>query len=335
MAYLKTEVLGVAAKDEVTYATDPGVSFASDAVQPKDVQWTHDLSEADIQVMAARPRSAGKVATTAFIKNKFLFNLGGPADPGSDPLPVPSWMRFLLACGCALTSSGTPAVDTHTVVYDHRVAQKSLSILCDMYQEGAKNVRRHKWLGCRYSLTWSVEVGGLFELAFDGLGLWGGDEDVSAVTLPTYPDVEETDDAAAGRAMTITINGVAVEAKKLTFKSNRSTSMVKNLGATYGAQRAMIDAAPGSVFELELDRPLVMKADEDVFGDWLAGVRVPLVIAITTAGGTVFTMTAPRAQYGNFKYEKDEGIWRIPQTMYLCDATSGGDTAVEFEVTRV
>lgn len=334
MAYLKSEVLATAAVAEATYGTDPGVAFATDAFQPKDCQWNHELGEADIQLYGARPRGAGKIPTTVAAKVKVLFNLGGPGDPGANPLPVPQWMRFLLACGAANTPSGSP-VNLHTVVYDHRVTQASLSMLIDMYQEGAKNVRRHKLLGTRYAFSWQAEVGNLVELAFEGMGLWGGDSDHSAVTLPAYPPIEETDDAAAGRAMTITLNGVATEAKKVSFKSNRQVSMVKNLGAAYGMQRAMIDAPPGGVFSVEFDRPLDLKAGDDVFGDWLAGTREPLVLGVDTAGGIRFTMTAPRAQYGSFKYEKDEGIWRVPQTLYLCDNTSAGDDAVTFTIARV
>lgn len=331
--HLKTEILNFLAKIEGTYGTDSVPTVGSDAFQPKDVTWDWELGEAELALMGARPRAVGKLPTTVSTKITVKFQLGGPPEPESGDWPAPQWALFMQACGAVVTGSGTP-VDTHTIVWDFLVTQNSLSIYVDYYDEGTKNVRRAKMTGVRFTHSHSVEVGGLAELVFEGMGLWAGDEDVSPVTFPTFLDIEENDDAAAGRAMSVSLNSVSTDCKSIKFKTNRSLSKVQSVQAAYGVQKVMIDAKVGGVYEVELDRPLKLKAGEDVFGGWLDADRVPFSYQIDTAGGTRFTVTATRAQRGTLKYEKDEGIWRVPQTLYLCDATSAGDNAVTIVVTR-
>jgi hypothetical protein len=332
--HLKTEILNFLAKRETTYGTDSVPTVGSNAFQPKECTWEPVLGEAELALHGPRPRSAGKVPTTIEAKITVKFHLSGAADPGGgNPLPVPSWFLFMEACGCAVSTTGSP-VDTHICVWDFLVEQESLSIYVDYYDEGTKNVRRAKMTGVRFTHTHSVEVGGLFELVFECMGLWGGDEDVSSVTIPTFADIEENDDAAAGKAMSISLNSTATDAKSIKFKSNRSLSVVRSLQGDYGTQKIMIDSKPGSVYEVELDRPLQLKASDDVWGDWLAAEREALEYIVDTVGGTRLSVAMPRVQRGTFKFEKDEGIWRVPQTMYGCDNTPAGDTAVTFTVTR-
>lgn len=331
----KPEVLNVWAKPEVTYAVDPTVA-ATDAIQPKNFTWDLELGEAEKPRMGPRPRSAGKTPTVVGVKISVTFDLGGPGDPDTDPLPVPEWMQWALNCGMKITSTGSPAT-AHTLAYDARVAQPSLHIYCDYYEEGAKNVRRAKFAGARFTMEQSVEQAGVFEIKFEGLALWVDDEDVTGVADSVFAaGLDEIDDAAAGKALTFTLNTFPMDVKSFKYKSNRSVSFVKSMLAAYGNSRVTVDSKPGAVHQIDFDRVLEAVADDqaDYFAQWLAAQKTALSLVIDTSNGCRVTITAAAVQEGAYKYAADEGIFRVAQTVYPTDTTAQGDTSITWTIAR-
>lgn len=328
--------LGFMRKPEVTYAVDPTPTPASNGLMVKNFVHDDELSEVEKQRMGARPRSAGTDPGKYKTKWKCEVPLQGPPEPDpGDPYPAPAWLSLFAICGMVITTSGTP-VDTHTIVYDTRVAQASMTFYHWFIKYGTKDALQTKIHGARAVHSWQVGINEEFLFTFEGEGIHGGTSDISSFTEPTYQDIVEADDAANGKAMTVTIGGVSTDCTMIKFKSNRTIANEDSVQSATGLKEVLIDMKAGANFEFEMDRVLELKAVRDDLGDWLAGgtVKVAWEILIVTAGGMQFRAFGDRLQTASFKRSMKDGLWRVDGKFYPCDSTARGDNAITYEVKR-
>lgn len=331
---MEAKTLGLLAKLESSYGVDASPVVATDGIMVKSFTWDFDLSEIEKQRMGARPRAAGIQPGKYKVKWKCEVELQGPAAPGGgDPYIAPAFLRFLKACGIVVTTSGTP-VNTHTAVYDSRVAQPSLTIYHWFIEEGTKNALQTSILGARATVTWQVGINEAFVFTFEGEGKFGAQTDLTTFTEPTYQDIVEADDAANGKAMTVTIGGVSTDCTNIKFKSNRTLSNVDSVQQATGLKMVMIDVKPGANFELEMDRELELKATRDDLTEFLGQVKVAWSITIDTAGGNRLVVSGSALQRGSFKWSAKDGHWRVDSKLIPCDSSSVGDNAVSFAFSR-
>jgi len=316
------------------YAVDPTLTPASNGLMVRSFSHDEELSEVEKARMGARPRAAGISAGKYKSKWKCEVALQGPAEPaGGDPYPVPAWLKLLQICGMALASTGTP-VDTHTMVYDSRVAQQSMAFYHWFYQYGADEGLQRKLLGARAIHSWQVGINEEFLFTFEGEALVGALSDLTNQTQPTYQAITEADDAANGKSMTVTIGGVSTHCTSIKFKSNRTITNRDSVQAASGLLEVQTDVKPGANFEIEMDRELEIKATRDDLADWLGEVKVAWEILIVTAGGMQFRAFGDRLQTGSFKRTAKDGVWRVDGKFYPCDSTTRGDNAISYEFKR-
>lgn len=332
---LQDNTVFLLAKSEGTsYGVDAAPTAADNAFMPKSFSWEPDFSEVAKPRIAATFRSTGVQIGTLKLKWKCTFDFGGPADPGGgNPYTEPKWVTFARACGIAVAATGTP-VDTHTLSFSTRVNQESLTIYHGYWDEGANEARQTKLLGARATMSFQVGVNEAFEIMFEGEALFGGDSDLSNQALPTYAAIAETDDAANGKAMLLTIGGVSTDVTSIKYKSNRSLAQINSVLETYGVKRILIDSKPGSNHEIEMDRELVLKATRDFFDEVLGEAKVAWSITIDSSGGNRCVIAGSRLQMAGFKFEGKDGHMRVPQKFLVCDSSSAGDNALTITLSR-
>lgn len=329
-------ILLVLAKTETTYGVDAVPLTTVNAIQPVKCELSPEIVEIAKDRYAAKPRSVGAQIGPIAWGIKLEFDMSGPPDPGMSALPEPSWAKFAKACGMKVTSSGVP-VDTHAYTFDARNTQNSLTIHVYAFEHGSNNAVRYRLTGCRFKPYIKGGMGEATRIYFEGMGLYQEDPDDETPTIATivYDASEhELGDGANGKAMSMDLNGVEAEVTKFEWKCNREVMARDSVTASQGHKEFFVQAKPDSQHEINIDPLLESIATRDAFALLLAETKVSWLIQGDTSGGTRWKLNGSRIQEASFKFENNNGVFRLPGKFIPCDSDSGGDSAVTLTISR-
>lgn len=230
----------ILAKTEVTYNTDPTPTTSANAVLVRNV----DLRSEGLRMVdrAAVRGGLGKLQRIYGAQLKritFECEVKGSGTAGTAPEIGP----LIEACGF----DETIVASTSATYTPEDTAHESVTI---WYYEGGRKL--HKLTGCRGTVTWTLEAGGILLAAFEFVGHYVEPTDVSQPT-PTYNS--QVPKAALG--MTLSLNGVtALTVKSWQWAFNNTLAMPPSLAASDGYGEVLIterDITGEILIESELD----------------------------------------------------------------------------------
>lgn len=197
-------LFAIAAKEEVTYGTDPVPAAATDAIRVNPI-WN------GLRVRHAFPQRRDDIASGSlvpgaptvrrgrFVELELALELRG-AGTAYSASNLPEADPLLKACGLGLTLVVTPG--TESASYGKAdTGHKS----CTIY--GWSGSKLFKVVGCRGTVRWALTAGGITMLIFNMQGIMVADPTEVALPSATYDSALPP--AAVG--MTITLGGWAPE----------------------------------------------------------------------------------------------------------------------------
>jgi hypothetical protein len=230
------------AKTEVTYGTDP-TPTTTDAILIRNPQLRSEgLRMNDRAAVRASLGQLQAIYGGTLKRLTFECEVKGSGTAGTAPEIGP----LLEACGL----EETIVADTSATYVPESAAHESVTLY---YFEGGR--KRHILTGCRGTVTFRLEAGGLLFAAFEFVGHYTEPTDQS-IPSPSY-------DSAAPRAalgMAVAINGVtAIVAKSWEWMLNNTIALPPSIAAADGYGEIILTARDirGSILiESELDSVL-------------------------------------------------------------------------------
>lgn len=207
-------------------------------------------------------------------------------------------------CGYAGSGTVTPSSDQGARVY------KSFEV----YQDGLKKVI----LGAAGNITVDFNDGQIVKAHLDIKGVWGGATDVA---MPAQAPI--TAGPFVARGMTITIGGsVPAMINALRLDLGAAVEQRESLTASAGiAHQIVTEILPKATLDPEARKV----ADQDAFGQLLAGGTAALAVALVSGGHTL-TLAAPAMQRMSVGDEERGKRATHPIEVNLC--VSAGDDAL-------
>jgi hypothetical protein len=240
-------------------------------------------------------------------KLTFQAEMKGPGASYSSTV-VPALGKYLRACGFA----ETVAVGT-SVTY----APASTGIPCltmALYEDGVIK----KLAGCRGSVKFSGQTGGIVMADFSFDGVWQGITDGSLV-VPTYEATVPPVLLSAAMA----IQGIAgLPIAKFDIDMGCQVVLRDDMNSAAGYKSAAITGRdPRGSFDPEM----ALVATHDFYGKWAGGSTGALTIgAVGSTTYNKFTITAPKAGYTKVADGERNGI-AVADTSFQLAATNGDD----------
>ena len=99
--------------------------------------------------------------------------------------------------------------------------------------------------------------------------------------------------------------GFHFDVTNIRFAMNNNVVLRQSANVSGGHVNAMVTGrAPSGSFDPEA----VLKATDDVFGDWENGAQLPLSVRIGQRAGNICTITAPKCQYADLGFGDRDGL---------------------------
>lgn len=293
MLIRKTVIL---AKIESTYGVDPVPTVGANALLVKDVEIkpagetiTRDFLRSSLSPLTHR--RGIKHQTVSFVTE-----LKGAGTPGA--LPAWGWEGVLLrACGLQETINAGVSI-----AYAPRSSSFESCTLY-VYRDGIF----HKLVGCRGTVSFTLEVGKIPTAKFEMSGLYVSPVD-GTPSAQSFSTVEPATVLAAG----FTCGGYAAVAEKLEISLNNSLAQRKSINSPTGILEWIITGRdPNGSFDPET----VTEATEDFWAKWEAAESMELAIGpIGSTSGNIVSLSAPAMQYREINYADRNGLlaYQIP-----------------------
>lgn len=265
----------ILAKTEVTYNTDPVPVAGTNAILVRNPSWAQEgLRMVDREAIRGSIGQLQKLYGGELRKVSFECEMKGSGTAGTAPEIAP----LLRACGM----SETIVAVTSVTYKPQSTGHESLTLY---YFEGG--TKRHIITGCRGTVSFSLEAGGILIAAFEFIGHLSSITDQSQPS-PTYSSVVPR--TALG--MALAFNGVtAFVPRKWSINPNNTLSpgMALNAADGYGP----VDLTKRDVTgQLEIETELDSVLDVDALLS--AGTRFAFNAgSLGSVAGNIITVTTP------------------------------------------
>ena len=122
--------------------------------------------------------------------------------------------------------------------------------------------------------------------------------------------------------------GFHFDVTNIRFAMNNNVVLRQSANVSGGHVNAMVTGrAPSGSFDPEA----VLKATDDVFGDWESGAQLPLSVRIGQRAGNICTITAPKCQYADLGFGDRDGLLSYDAPFRL--ARDAGDDEISIVFT--
>ena len=122
--------------------------------------------------------------------------------------------------------------------------------------------------------------------------------------------------------------GYHFDVTNIRFAMNNNVVLRQSANASGGHVNAMVTGrTPSGSFDPEA----VLKATDDVFGDWESGAQLPLSVRIGQRAGNICTITAPKCQYADLGFGDRDGLLSYDAPFRL--ARDAGDDEISIVFT--
>ena len=122
--------------------------------------------------------------------------------------------------------------------------------------------------------------------------------------------------------------GFHFDVTNIRFAMNNNVVLRQSANVSGGHVNAMVTGrAPSGSFDPEA----VLKATDDVFGDWESGAQLPLSVRIGQRAGNICTITAPKCQYSDLGFGDRDGLLSYDAPFRL--ARDAGDDEISIVFT--
>ena len=122
--------------------------------------------------------------------------------------------------------------------------------------------------------------------------------------------------------------GFHFDVTNIRFAMNNNVVLRQSANASGGHVNAMVTGrAPSGSFDPEA----VLKATDDVFGDWENGAQLPLSVRIGHRAGNICTINAPKCQYSDLGFSDRDGLLSYDAPFRL--ARDAGDDEISIVFT--
>ena len=274
------------AKVETSYGTDAAPTGAADAVLCRDLELGVEAELLDRELV--RP-TLGDLPALSALRRATVdceVELAGSGAAGT----APAWGTLLRGCGLAETVTAGVKVQYDPASSNHD------SLTLYWYADGLV----HKLVGCRGTVSLSLEAGQIPTMRFRFTGLYQDptDEalpsaDVSAWKTPAVPSKAATP--------TFTLHGV--------------TAIARSLGLDLANQvtfRDMIGASDVNIVDRSVTGSAVIEAVPVATKNWhslaAAGTLGALSVVHGTQAGQIVELSASAVQIRDVRYEEQDGI---------------------------
>lgn len=326
---IKADLALILAKDEVAYGTDPSPTELANALLVRDFELTVDINMIAKSRLRATYSSPGAAAGRVHCAIKFSCPAVGSPDPGVSDLAEPDFGKIFKSSGMSSTPSGSP-VASHAYAPDS-TSTDSLTFYIYLFRDdGSSDL--YEVNGCRFGWTIKGSVGDTIATEFEGLGLFN--EPVAASPALGDVDYNEAFDEAVCKGMTVTVGGVTRHISEFELSWNRTPNVRDDMTGTHGVGGVHLSSAPDESIMLSFNPEMKLEATYDHLAKILGEEREALSIVFDTAGGSRWTIAAPKLQPGSYSHDEDAGIYRIGQECYLTDDADTGDDAVSITISR-
>jgi hypothetical protein len=273
----------ILAKTEVTYNTDPTPSAGTNAILVRNVSYgTAGLRMNDRGAIRASLGDLQKIYGGELRKISFQVEVKGSGTAGTAPEigPLLTSAGMLETLVAVTSATYTPNSGTTT-------AHKSITIY---YYEGGRKL--HILTGCRGTVKWSLDAGGIMLMDFEFTGHLTQPTDQSQ-PAPTYNATVPK----AGLGMALTFNGVStLVPRKWSLDIGWKLAMPPSLAAADGyGQIVLVDRSVTGSLEIESELDSVIDIDSLL----QAGTRFAFVSGTLggTAGNRVAVSTPASSTY--------------------------------------
>lgn len=331
---IKARLAVILFKVEAAYGVDAAPDETM-ALLVRDFKATPKFEFDDKPRIGATHVARGKTLKSAYWEVEGTLAMAGPSVGAT--FPEPRVAAFLKAGGMEVTTTGVSPNEVHTYAYKSlkTSADPSLTIKYIRFDDDDSTQKVFAFLGCRFTLEHAIgDSPGT--ISFKGMGLHVppavGAFDPNAFD---YGDLVEQDDAAPGKGISLTWNGVEVYTKGVKISANRKLGTVKAIQGTYGIKEFTLTSSPGDAYVVEVD-DLELSDVAGEFTNIFAETKAALVLTVPTVQGAQYVYSFPNAQYGEFSYEdSDEGVRRISGLKFWpADDSQAGDDAMTVAVSH-
>ncbi len=160
-------------KKEVTYALDPVPTAALNAIEAKNVSITPlNAKFVDRNLMRPWFGNSGTVLVEKFCTVEFETEIAGSGTAGT----APPWGVLLIGCGCSETIVAVTSVEYSTVSAGFQ------SVVLWVHIDGVI----HKIVGCRGTVSLSLDAGSIPTMKFKFMGLFSAPVDGAFPATPVF-----------------------------------------------------------------------------------------------------------------------------------------------------
>lgn len=201
----------------------------------------------------------------------------------------------LLFRGCAMAETISAGV---SVAYAPSSDRANYARLClTAYVDGL----RVMYLGCMGTFSVNCPLDGVPTIDWE---FEAADFEVSDAPLLSG-DSYDAQLPAPALMSGFSLGGFHFDAANVRFEMNNSVALRQSANASGGHVAALVTGrAPSGSFDPEA----VLRAAEDVFGDWERGERLPLSVRVGRSAGNVCSITAPKCQYADLGFGERDGV---------------------------
>lgn len=224
----------------------------------------------------------------------------------------------ILLQGCGMLK----AAEVYTVTSPPN--HKTISIAVYQGNAGASASKKKILYGAMADLELSGEVGRKIICKFDFQGIY---DTVVAGTVPTFAPNTNPPPILAGATFTLNPGGGGAVARKISkFSIKLGNKLYLRTDPQPGSaisQVLIVDSDPTMTFDLESE----LVANDDIYGQWIAGTTAAISLILGTGAGKQITIAIPKLQYKSIPEGDREGIM-IEDVTGQCLNTSP-DTAAD------
>ncbi len=224
----------------------------------------------------------------------------------------------LLFKACAMTETITPGT---SVSYAPASDKSNYTKIClTTYIDGL----RIMYLGCMGSFSVNCPLDGVPTVDWE---FEAADFEVSDAAL-LHGDSYDAQTPEPVLMSGFSFGGFHFDAANIRFAMNNSVVLRQSANASGGHVNAMVTGrAPSGSFDPEA----VLKASDDVFGDWENGAQLPLSVQVGQRAGNICTITAPKCQYTDLGFGDRDGLLTYDAPFRL--ARDAGDDEISIVFT--
>ena len=291
---------------ETLDAADAAMNVFDIEIQP-NIEWAERPGQSALSPLAGITQArAGQVS--------FKTEVHGSGNAGA---PVPTWASVLLpACGWGQATSVFSPDSRPPGAASSTLATVTIGV----YENGVYKVLR----GCMGTFRIVLTSGGRVMIEWTFTGIWDTPSDVGLLT-PTYPTVTPLKFQGA----TFTIGSWSPKVSEAALESGGEVYLRPNAGDAAAYDSAVIVARrPVGSFNPEAN----LVADEDVYGEWLAGTSraLQIILGSGSADGNTVQIDAPAVQYTNVQELDRDGV-QADDIGFQCNrSAAAGDDEMTF-----